>query len=341
MRIEEYTRQLCRECGPSGYESAVADRAEELMRPLVDEVYRDVMGNLFGIRRSGKSGAKHLLLDAHLDEVGFVVTEITDGFLRFSAIGGVDSRMLPGREVTVMGEEPVYGVIDCLPPHVLTAEQREQAIQVKDLYIDLGLTQEETEKRVPIGTPGVFRGDLIRLQGDNISGKALDDRLCAAVLLAVLEELKGEEIPWDLTVMLSVQEEVGCRGAKPGIWSAGPDWCIAVDVTFARTPDCMEPGTFPPGKGCTIGVGPNATRSITDALIRTAGTAKIPYSVEVLPGNSGTNGWPMQVSRQGVATAIVSVPIKYMHSPVETVRLCDAEAAARLLSEFIRGGALE
>lgn len=341
MRVEEYTRQLCRESGPSGFESAAVDRAEELMRPLVDEVRRDVLGNLFGLRRCGQPDAKHLLLDAHIDEVGFIVTEITEGFLKFAAIGGVDVRMLPGREVTVMCSEPLYGVIDCLPPHVLTAEQREQAVQLKDLYIDLGLSQKEAEERVPIGTPGVFRGDMVRLMGDNISGKALDDRLCAAVLLSTLEELKGEELPWDLTVMLSTQEEVGCRGAKPGIWSADPDWCIAVDVTFARTPDCSEPGTFPAGKGCTIGVGPNATRSITQALMDTAAAREIPYSVEVLPGNSGTNGWTMQVSRQGVATAIVSVPIKYMHSPVETVRLCDAEAAVRLLSEFIRGGALK
>ncbi len=341
MRIEEYTRLLCRESGPSGFESAVSERAEELLRPLTDEIRKDVMGNLFGIRRCGKPGAKHLLLDAHLDEVGFIVTEITEGFLRFSAIGGVDSRMLPGREVTVMGEEPLYGVIDCLPPHVLSAEQREQAVQLKDLYIDLGLSQEEAEKRVPIGTPGVFRGDLIRLQGDSLSGKALDDRLCAAVLLATLDELRGEELPWDLTVMLSTQEEVGCRGAKPGIWSADPDWCIAVDVTFARTPDATESGTFKAGSGCTIGVGPNCSRGITEVLISTAKEKEIPYSIEVMPGNSGTNGWTMQVSRQGIATAIVSVPIKYMHSPVETARLCDAEAAAKLLSEFIRGGALK
>ena len=126
MRLEEYTWLLCRESGPSGFETAVTDKAEELMRPLVDEARRDVMGNLFGLRRCGKPDAKHLLLDAHLDEVGLIVTEITEGFLRFSAIGGVDVRMLPGREVTVLAKEPLYGVIDCLPPHVLTAEQKEQ-----------------------------------------------------------------------------------------------------------------------------------------------------------------------------------------------------------------------
>lgn len=341
MQIEDYALQLCVIPGPSGFEGAVTDKAEELLSPLVDEVRRDVMGNLFGLRRCGRTGAKKLLLDAHLDEVGFIVTEITEGFLRFSAIGGVDSRMLPGQPVVVMAKKPLCGVIDCLPPHVLTAEQREQALQFKDLYIDIGLGQEEAEKAVPIGTPGIFMEEIIKLRGDNLTCRALDDRLCAAVLLKTLEELRGEELPFDVEVMLSTQEEVGLRGAEPGIWSADPDWCIACDVTFAKTPDGSEPGTFKAGSGCTVGVGPNCTRSITEALIDTAKEKEIPYSIEVMSGNSGTNGWAMQVSRQGVATAIVSVPIKYMHSQVETARLCDAEAAVRLLTEFIRGGALK
>ncbi len=341
MRLDDYALSLCGWPGPSGFEGAVTDRAEELLRPLVDEVRRDVMGNLFGLRRCGKPGAKKLLLDAHLDEIGFIVTEITEGFLKFAALGGVDPRVLPGQPVAVLAEKHLTGVIDCLPPHVLTAEQREQAVQIKDLYIDLGLSQEEAEKQVPVGTPGIFMEEIIQLQGDNLTCRALDDRLCAAVLLKTLEELQGEDLPMDVEVMLSTQEEVGSRGAKPGIWSADPDWCIACDVTFARTPDCSEPGAFKAGSGCTIGVGPNCTRSITDALIGTAKDKEIPYSVEVMPGNSGTNGWAMQVSRQGVATAIVSVPIKYMHSQVETARLCDAEAAVKLLTEFIRGGALK
>ncbi len=341
MRLDDYALRLCGWAGPSGFEGAVTDMAEELLKPLADETRRDVMGNIFGLRRCGKPGAKKLLLDAHLDEIGFIVTEIAGGFLKFAAIGGADPRVLPGCPVKLMTEKPLTGVIDCLPPHVLTAEQREQAVQIKDLYIDLGLSQEEAEKQVPVGTPGIFMEEIIQLQGDNLTCRALDDRLCAAVLLKTLEELQGEDLPIDVEVMLSTQEEVGSRGAKPGIWSADPDWCIACDVTFAKTPDGSEPGTFKAGSGCTVGVGPNCTRSITDALLKTAREKNIPCSVEVMPGNSGTNGWAMQVSRQGVATAIVSVPIKYMHSQVETARLCDAEAAVRLLTEFIRGGALK
>ena len=339
MTIKETTRELCALSSPSGFEEAVARRAKELLEPLVDEICSDSMGNVLALRRCGKPGARQLLLDAHLDEVGFIVTEVAEGFLKFSALGGLDERTLPGREVRVLAPEgPLYGVVACLPPHVLTAEQKEQAVEIKNLFIDLGLSQAEAEKRVPIGTPGVFEGPMFDLQGDNFVSKALDDRICAAVVLQVLENLKGEELPCDLAVMFSAQEEVGLRGAAPGAFRLAPDWCIAVDVTHARTPDAPKGETFEAGKGCTVGVGPNATRAMTKAIMDAAKEQEIPYSVEVMPRSSGTNGWAIQITRQGVATAIVSVPVKYMHSPVEAASLADAEAAADLITAFIRGG---
>ena len=339
MTIKETTRELCALSGPSGFEEAVARRAKELLEPLVDEITADSMGNVLALRRCGKPGARQLLLDAHLDEVGFIVTEVAEGFLKFSALGGLDERTLPGREVRVLAPEgPLYGVVACLPPHVLTAEQKEQAVEIKNLFIDLGLSQAEAEKRVPIGTPGVFEGPMFDLQGDNFVSKALDDRICAAVVLQVLENLKGEELPCDLAVMFSAQEEVGLRGAAPGAFRLAPDWCIAVDVTHARTPDAPKGETFEAGKGCTVGVGPNANRAMTKAIMDVAKEQEIPYSVEVMPRSSGTNGWAIQITRQGVATAIVSVPVKYMHSPVEAASLADAEAAADLITAFIRGG---
>ena len=339
MNIKETARELCALSGPSGFEEAVARRAAELLRPLVDELCTDSMGNVLALRRCGKENARRLLLDAHLDEVGFIVTEVTEGFLKFAALGGLDARTLPGREVLVLAPEgELYGVIACLPPHVLTAEQKEQAVEIKTLFIDLGLSREEAEKRVPVGTPGVFEGPMFDLQGDSFVSKALDDRLCAAVVLQVMEDLKGEDLPCDIAVMLSAQEEVGLRGAAPGAFRLAPDWCIAVDVTHARTPDAPKEETFEAGKGCTVGVGPNANRALTAAIIEVGKTQGIPFSVEVMPKSSGTNGWAIQITRQGVATAIVSVPVKYMHSPVETASLADAESAAALITAFVRGG---
>jgi len=339
MNIKETARTLCACSGPSGFEEAASQKAAELLRPLTDELRTDAMGNVLALRRCGKENAKRLLLDAHLDEVGFIVTEVTEGFLKFAALGGLDARTLPGREVRVMAPEgELYGVIACLPPHVLTAEQKEQAVEIKTLFIDLGLSQAEAEKRVPIGTPGVFEGPMFDLQGDNFVSKALDDRLCAAVVLRVMEELKGEDLPCDLAVMLSAQEEVGLRGAAPGAFRLAPDWCIAVDVTHARTPDAPKGETFEAGKGCTVGVGPNANRALTAAIMEAGKAKDIPFAVEVMPRSSGTNGWAIQITRQGVATAIVSVPVKYMHSPVETASLADAESAAALITAFVRGG---
>ena len=342
MEIKEIARELCALSGPGGFEDAVSDRAEELLLPLVDEVRRDAMGNVLGFRSCGKAGAKRLLLDAHLDEVGFIVTEVCEGFLKFAALGGLDARTLPGREVRVMAPEgELYGIIACLPPHVLSAEQREQAVEIKDLFIDLGLSQAEAEKRVPLGTPGVFEGPMFDLQGDSFVSKALDDRLCAAVVLKVLDELRGEELPCDLAVLLSAQEEVGLRGAGPGAFAVDPDWCIAVDVTHARTPDAPKWETFEPGKGCTLGVGPNASRTLSGAIAEAGKEKSIPFQWEVMPRSSGTNGWAIQITRQGIATAIVSVPVKYMHTPVETASLSDAQAAADLIAAFLRGGWLK
>ncbi len=339
MEIKEIARELCALSGPSGFEDAVSERAEELLRGLVDEVRRDALGNVLGFRSCGRTGAKRLLLDAHLDEVGFIVTEVCEGFLKFAALGGLDARTLPGREVRVMAPEgELYGVIACLPPHVLSAEQREQAFEIKDLFIDLGLSQEEAERKVPLGTPGVFEGPMFDLQGDSFVSKALDDRLCAAVVLKVLDELRGEELPCDLAVLLSAQEEMGMRGAGPGAFAIDPDWCIAVDVTHARTPDAPKRETFEPGGGCTLGVGPNANRALTGAIAAAGKGMGVPFRMEVMPRSSGTNAWAIQISRQGVATAIVSVPVKYMHTPVETASLLDAEAAAGLITAFVRGG---
>ena len=342
MEIKEIARELCALSGPSGFEDEVAERAAELLRPLVDEVRRDAMGNVLGFRSCGRTGAKRLLLDAHLDEVGFIVTEVCQGFLRFSALGGLDARTLPGREVRVLARGgALYGVIACLPPHVLSAEQREQAVEIKDLFIDIGYSQAEAEKFVPVGTPGAFEGPMFDLQGDNFVSKALDDRLCAAVLLKVLENLRGEALPCDLAVLLSVQEEMGLRGAAPGAFALEPDYCIALDVTHARTPDAPKRETFAPGCGCTLGVGPNASRTLTGAIAEAGREKGIPFQWEVMPRSSGTNGWAIQIARQGIATAIVSVPVKYMHTPVETASLADAKAAADLIAAFLRGGWLK
>ena len=336
MDSKQILMELCEINAPSGFEAPAAQAALALLRPLTDEVYIDRMGSVLGVRRCGRETAKTLLLDAHLDEIGLVVTGAEEGFLRFSAIGGVDPRMLPNRELTILTDPPLFGVVACLPPHIQTKESARKASAIEELYIDIGMTQEAAERAVPIGTPVVFRAPCTPLGEGQLCGKAMDDRSCFAALLRTLDILREETLDVDLYVMGSTREEVSGAGAKTGTFAVAPDCCVAVDVTHGATPDAPKSKTFAIGGGPAVGVGPNMTAWMTARMRETAKQAGIPIRLEVMGGSSGTNGWHMQISREGVATSVLSLPLKYMHSPVETLALSDLEALAQLLAAFVR-----
>ena len=331
--MEEILRALCGVGAPSGFERPAVLAARELLGPLVDEIWIDRLGSLVGVRRCGKPGAKKLLLDAHLDEVGLVVTGIKDGFLRFKA-NGVDVRMLPDREVTILTQPPILGVVACLPPHVLSAEEREKAPEIKDLYVDTGLSQEEAERRIPVGTPMVYRTDFTVLGERQLCAKAMDDRACFAALLRTAELLRDQELDMDLYIVGSVCEETGGVGARVLAQGLSPDFCVAVDVTHGKTPDSPKEGAFVMGSGPVVGIGPNMARWMVRRLLDEAEKLGLAVQKEVMEGSSGTNGWELQIANEGIAPAVLSVPLKYMHTPVEVVEPGDIEATARLLAAF-------
>lgn len=335
--LREMLSALCPLPGPSGFERPVTLRAAELLRPLVDEVSVDRMGNLVGIRRCGIPGAKRILLDAHLDEIGLIVIGTEDGFLRFRSIGGVDPRMLPDREVTILTNPPLFGVVACLPPHVQRAGDADKSVPIPDLFIDTGLTQEEVETLIPAGTPCVFRDGCFPLGRRQMCGKSMDDRSCFVTLLRAAQLLKDKMLDVDLYILGSTREEVSYGGAATAAWANTPDCCVAVDVTHGKTPDSPKDRTYELGGGPVVGVGPNMTRWMTERMIAKARAVDIPVQLEVMAGSSGTNGWDMQITREGVATAVLSLPLKYMHSPVETLDLSDMEAVAALLAAFVEG----
>lgn len=337
MELYETLERLCPLAGPSGYEDTVAQAAKALLEPLVDEVAIDRLGSVIGVKRCGKPNAKRLLLDAHLDEIGLVVTGIEEGFLRFGEIGGVDQRMLPARELTILTKpEPIFGIVACLPPHVQTAADHDKAVALDELRIDIGMSQAEAETAVPIGTPIVYREGVRRLAGDQVCGKSLDDRSCFAILLRTAELLKGAVLDVDVYIMGSTREEVSGTGAVVGTNGVAPDWCVAVDVTHAATPDVPHPSdrTCAMYGGAAIGVGPNMTWTLTERMVEKAKAKKIPYQLEVMSGSTGTNGWYMQTCLEGIPTSVVSLPLKYMHSPIEVVALEDMEHIAQLLAAF-------
>ncbi len=331
--MEEILRALCGVGAPSGFERPAVLAARELLEPLVDEIWIDRLGSLVGVRRCGKPGAKKLLLDAHLDEVGLVVTGIKDGFLRFKA-NGVDVRMLPDREVTILTQPPILGVVACLPPHVLSAEEREKAPEIKDLYVDTGLSQEEAERRIPVGTPMVYRTDFTVLGERQLCAKAMDDRACFVALLRTAELLRDQELDMDLYIVGSVCEETGGVGARVLAQGLSPDFCVAVDVTHGKTPDSPKEGAFVMGGGPVVGIGPNMARWMVRRLLDEAEKLGLAVQKKVMEGSSGTNGWELQIANEGIATAVLSVPLKYMHTPVEVVEPGDIEATARLLAAF-------
>ena len=336
MTLQETVVALSALHGPSGWEHSVTDWLQERVKPYCDHTYTDVMGNLVSVQSCGKAGAKKILVDAHIDEIGLIVTGIENGFLRFASIGGVDARILPAMQVKVLTEPPIDGIIDSMPPHALRAEDMEKPFAMENLTIDVATSQEEAEAAIPLGTPVVFAVDPVMLGEHQLCGKALDDRACAAIVCKVMEQLKQQNVDADIYYLFSSQEELGARGAAPAVFDIAPDYAIVLDVTHAKTPDAKSIDLCDLGKGPAIAIGPNMTYSMTRGLQETAAALEMPYQMEVIRGNSGTNAWPIQIARSGIATAVVSLPLKYMHTPHEVMDLRDGEAVVKLVAEYIR-----
>lgn len=281
MSVEEIILSLSDAAGPAGFEEPVAAKVRDMLAALTDEVQTDVLGNVIGIRRCGRPNAKKLLFDAHIDEIGFIVTGHEEGFLRFSTLGGVDARMLPAAVIKVLTEPPVMGVVAAAPPHILKDGESDKAVSTEELYIDIGMSQEEAVKAVPPGTPAVYGGGARPLGNGLICGKGLDDRACLASILRALELLREETLEVDLYVLASVQEEVGRRGAKTGAFAVAPDWCVAVDADHAKTPDAREHTLRETGGGVVISKGTILNRRLTDLALRLAKEKGIKYQLGV------------------------------------------------------------
>ncbi len=333
MNLVQTLSDLCQVPAVTGFERAGAEAVVSLLAPLVDEVRIDKVGSVIGVRRCGRENARTVLLDAHLDQIGFVVTEVLDGgFLRFAPVGGIDPRMLLGGEVDILTDEPLYGVISCTPPHLLKPGEEDKAVPIHEMLIDTGLL--DAKSRVKVGTPIVFRQKMLQLSGDSITGKCLDDRAGVVSILYALEKLKETALAVDLAVLISVQEETSSLGAIAGGYALRPDYAIAVDVTHAKSPDA--PDEFEYGGGVAIGLGPNLNTALSKALIRTAKAEGMDYQLEVMEGFTGTNAWDLQIAGTGAATALLSIPLRYMHTPIETIKLSDLESVGDLIYHFLR-----
>jgi endoglucanase len=334
--IVPFLKRLSEADGVSGYEHEVRQIVEEEFGRLADQVRIDALGNVIALKRgTGPEPRPAILIATHMDEIGLIVSELEEGFLHFQQVGGYDDRVLLGQEVRVHGRRTLSGVIGARPPHVLSQQERDQPVSYDKLRIDVGLSAQELPKQVRVGNLVTMKRDLIELKGGLVAGKALDDRVCVAAAAVCLEELGRANHLWDVYAVATVQEEVGVKGAITSTFHLEPDIGIAMDVTWAKQPGTPDEYTYELGKGPTIGIGPNFHPKLQQALVEVADKLEMSYHLEPAARPGGTDAYAIQVSRQGIPAELISIPLRNMHTPVETVSIKDVERAGRLLAEFI------
>lgn len=345
-QIGELLQRLTAADGLSGDEGSVAALVWSwaLDGAYAAEARTDALGSVILRRPGAAEPPGRIMLAAHMDEIGLIVTKVDGGFLHVSRVGGIDPRSVLGQEVTVYPTGPgadaypdgLPGYVGSRPPHVLAAAERDQVIPLADLRVDLGLPPAFFEGGiVRVGDRIAIRGPYTELMGGRIASKALDNRASVAAMLGALGYLAGMRHTWDVHAVATVQEEIGLRGAKTSAFGVAPDLAIAIDVTFGETPGLSSRETVAMDKGPSIAWGPNLHPGIVKRLRDVADALEIPYVTEALPGATGTDAWALQVTRQGIPTGLVSIPVRYMHSAVETVAVADIDRAARLLAAFI------
>lgn len=337
--ILPFLKSLISVSGLSGYETPVARLIEEKWRPLVDEIRISRVGSVHGLRKgTGQTPRPSLMIATHMDAIGMQVSGIVDGFLHIASVGGVDVRVLPGAEVTVhasgSGEE-LPAVVVMPPARFLPESSRSGFPDIPYLLVDTGLLPRDVQKQVQIGDPVSFANPPMDLAGDVISGHSLDNRASVAALTICLEELQNKPHRWDVWAVATVQEEVGYLGAYSSAFAIRPQLAIVVDGGFAKGPGANGWETFSMGKGVGLGIGANIHPFLHARLKDLAERLEIPSFVDVMPTHSGTDAFAIQITGEGIPTALVEFPIRYMHTTVEAAAVKDIQRAGRLLAEFV------
>jgi len=332
---KQLLKKLSEAGGISGYETDILDILRQEFSLLADEMRVDTMGNLIAVKRGRDGPGYTIMLAGHMDEIGLLVTKLEDRFLRFATVGGFDFRVLLGQEVVVHGRRDLPGVIGTRSPHVLSKEEREQVLPLVKLFIDVALPHEELAQLVQVGDVITLRRQFTELAGNLVTGKAFDDRAALVCILTCLQHLAKMNHSWDVFAVATVQEEVGLRGALTGAFGIAPSIGIAIDVGHGNMLGVSEADTVKVGNGPALGIGPNIHPAMYSRLVETARSYEIPYQTDPIPGRSGTDAWAIQVAREGVPTALISIPLRYMHTTVETLSLKDLERTGRLLALFI------
>ncbi len=341
MELKERIFNCVNVTGISSQEQGIANYLLNELWALGMDAEVDEVGNVHGRMLCEKENAKTILLEAHMDQIGLMVSGIDDnGYIKFTALGGVDERILCGAEVEIQAKTPVYGVIGACR-HTANDNKPIKNPKIDELRIDIGFGRKEAEARVKIGDAIALKDTPQMLLGDKISSIALDNRAGVAAILDSLNRAKSKSLPYHIDVLFSVGEELGLQGTYKCADAIRADAAIAVDVTFGKTPDTKDSiGVFPLGCGAVICRGPNLHYEYTKQLLNLAKEQGIPYEIEVAAASTGTTAWALQTSGCGVPTMLISIPLRYMHTNVETLALCDVQAVSDLLFAAVTGGVL-
>ena len=338
----ELMKELSLAPGVSGSEEEVAKIIARELEGVADKIEKDSLGNLIATKK-GEKKAPSVMLAAHMDEIGLMIRYIDDnGFIKFSKIGGINDQMLMNQTVTVHSSigEPLIGVIGSKPPHVTTPEEKNKVVKYDDMFIDIGAKdKEDAEKMVRIGDKMTFNSLFAEYPNDLVMGKALDNRAGCYVMIEVLKRVKTRATVY---VVGTVQEEVGLKGARTSAFKLNPDMAIALDVTLSGDHPGIKPDEAPVviGKGPAVilsdasGRGILTHDSIKDMLINAGDENDIPYQLEVSDGGT-TDGSAIHLVREGIPTGVLSVPTRYIHTPVSVCSMEDVESTIQLITEAI------
>ncbi|MGB4440000.1 MAG: M42 family metallopeptidase [Sedimentibacter sp.] len=331
--IKDFLFDVCSTQFVSGFEHINGDVLTKYFKPYTDSFEKDKVGSY--IFKSDGSNSKKIMLAAHIDEIGLMVTKVLDGgFLSFTSVGGINPASLVAQDVTVYGKENIFGVIGIKPPHVTTEEERNKPLKIKDLFIDTGYSKEKLEKLVKVGDVATIKREPISLQGSIVSAKALDDRACIAVMLETAKELKKISHKNNVYYVATAQEETGSRGATTASYKINPDIGIVLDVGFGMTPD-MPPETPHLGKGPVVAYGGRLNQKLTKKFVETCKKYNYPMQYEAIPSRTGTDTDELQVNREGIPCILLSIPLRYMHTSVETIDIEDVENTGKAIARFI------
>ena len=332
--MKEILKKLCIDKGVSGGETEMFDVIKELVGDFA-EVSADGMGDIL-VTMGDKNAKKHIMLDAHVDRIGLVVTYINEnGFIKAEPVGGIDLRTLQSSAVKVLGKENILGVICTMPPHL---SKNDDELSKDKIWIDTGLSADEVKKLVSLGDKIIVCSEFRELLNNQVAVSALDNRAGCAVLVKCAELLKDKNLPCRLSLVFSVQEETSELGAGISAYSLEPNEAVVVDVGFAKQDGVSDEKSGKIGCGAIISISPVLSKKVTDKIKDIAKRLDMECDYEVCGGATGTNADKISSSRGGIMTGCISIPEKNMHTQVEVVSLDDMEKIAELFSIYVQEG---